>query len=251
MPEAATEMTIPGRSLHIGDLAPNFEARTTMGHVSLSDYRGRWLMLFAHPADFTPVCTSEFVALSCAASRFAGLGCALLAVSVDSLFSHLAWVRAIHDAFGVTVPFPIVEDPSMVIGRAYGMIAEAAGDASTMRSTFFIDPAGIIRAMTCYPATVGRSVDEMLRVVAALQRVDAADVVIPEGWHPGEDVLVPPEIHQDAMLTDQRDDPVRRYVRGAARRGIEIEHAVDHRRLARDGIENDVRRGEGRFVKHV
>ena len=200
MPEVTSEATLPGRSLHIGDPAPNFEARTTMGHVSLSDFRGRWLVLFAHPADFTPVCTSEFVALSRAADRFAGLGCALLAVSVDSLYSHLAWVRAIHDAFRVSVPFPIVEDTSMVIGRAYGMIAEAAGDSSTMRSTYFIDPAGIIRAVTCYPATVGRSVDEMLRIVAALQRVDAADVVIPEGWRPGDDVLVPPEIHQDAML---------------------------------------------------
>jgi peroxiredoxin (alkyl hydroperoxide reductase subunit C) len=200
MPETISDQTTQRPHLHIGDPAPNFAARTTMGQVSLSDYQGRWLVLFSHPADFTPVCTTEFVALSRAADRFAALDCALLALSVDSLYSHLAWVRAIRDGFGVTVSFPIVEDPSMVVGRAYGMIADGAGDASTMRSTFFIDPAGIIRAITCYPATVGRSVDEMLRVVAALQRVDAEDVVTPEGWQPGDAALLPPEIHQDAML---------------------------------------------------
>ena len=171
-----------------------------MGHVSLSDYYGRWLVLFSHPGDFTPVCTTEFVALSKATDRFAALSCALLAVSVDSLYSHLAWVRAIRENFGVTVSFPIIEDTSMVIGRAYGMIADTAGDAGTMRSTFFIDPAGIVRAVTCYPATVGRSVDEMLRMVAALQRVDAENIVTPEGWQPGDAVLMPAEVHQDATL---------------------------------------------------
>jgi len=206
MPAAANDMMTPRPALYIGDVAPNFEARTTMGHISLSDYRGRWLLLFSHPADFTPVCTTEFVALSKAADRFAALGCALLAVSVDSLYSHLAWVRAIRDSFGVTVSFPIIEDPSMVIGRAYGMIADTAGDAGTMRSTFFIDPAGVIRAITCYPATVGRSVDEMLRIIAALQHVDADDVVTPEGWLPGDAVLMPPEVHQDAMLASAGGD---------------------------------------------
>jgi peroxiredoxin (alkyl hydroperoxide reductase subunit C) len=206
MPDSVSQPKTPGAPLHIGDTAPNFEARTTMGHVSLSDYQGRWLVLFSHPADFTPVCTTEFVALSKAADRFAALGCALLAVSVDSLYSHLAWVRAIRENFGVTVSFPIIEDPSMVIGRAYGMIADMAGDAGTMRSTFFIDPAGIIRAITCYPATVGRSVDEILRMVAALQRVDAEDIVTPEGWLPGDAVLMPAEVHQDAMLASRGGD---------------------------------------------
>ena len=217
MPDTASDQTTQLRPLHLGDPAPNFVARTTMGQVSLSDYRGRWLLLFSHPADFTPVCTTEFVALSKAADRFAKLDCALLAVSVDSLYSHLAWVRAIRDNFGVTVSFPIVEDPSMVVGRAYGMIADAADDAGTMRSTFFIDPAGIIRAITCYPATVGRSVDEILRVIAALQRVDAEDILTPEGWQPGEAVLLPPEIHQDAMLASEGDATwFHRIARGAA-----------------------------------
>ena len=205
MLEVANSPITPARPLHLGDPAPNFVARSTMGQISLSDYRGRWLLLFSHPGDFTPVCTSEFVALSKSANRFAALTCALLAVSVDSLYSHLAWVRAIRDSFGVTVNFPIVEDPSMVIGRAYGMIPDAANDAGAMRSTLFIDPTGIIRAITCYPATVGRSVDEMLRLVAALQRVDAEDIVTPEGWRPGDDVLQAPEIDQDVMLASGGD----------------------------------------------
>jgi peroxiredoxin (alkyl hydroperoxide reductase subunit C) len=188
------------RTLHLGDPAPDFEARTTMGPLSLSDYRGRWLLLFSHPADFTPVCTSEFVALSRAADRFAALGCALLAVSVDSLYAHLAWVRAIRDRFGVTVSFPIVEDPSMAIGRGYGMISGSATDAATMRATFVIDPAGIIRAMLSYPATVGRSVDELLRLIAALQTVDAQDIVTPADWQPGDTALMPPDIDQKTMF---------------------------------------------------
>lgn len=194
------------RVLHIGDPAPNFEARTTMGPISLADFRGRWLVLFSHPADFTPVCTSEFVALAKASDRFEALQCALLAVSVDSLYAHLAWVRAIRDGFGVTINFPIVEDTSVIIGRAYGMVAEHAPDAAAMRSTYFIDPAGYIRAMTCYPATVGRSVEEMLRVLAALQAVDGDDVVTPEGWQPGDAVLAPPDQDQ-AVLLAGADDP--------------------------------------------
>lgn len=192
--------------LRIGDVAPDFEARTTMGQVKLSSFRSRWLLLFSHPADFTPVCTSEFVALARAADRFAALDCALLAVSVDSLFAHLAWVRAIRDAFGITVDFPIVEDPSMMIGRAFGMIADNASGATTMRSTYFIDPQGVIRATLCYPATVGRSVDELLRVLAALQRVDAEHIVTPADWHPGDPVLLPPSVDQAGVLAAP-DDP--------------------------------------------
>lgn len=205
--DISADMGSAPQCLQIGDPAPNFQARTTMGTINLSDFRGRWLILFSHPADFTPVCTSEFVALSKANDRFAALNCGLLAVSVDSLFSHLGWIRAIRDGFDVTVTFPIVEDPSLIIGRAYGMITDRSPDAATMRSTYFIDPDGIIRAMICYPATIGRSVDEMLRVLAALQIVDAEHVVTPEGWHPGDKVLLPP--HQDqAALLAEGDDPL-------------------------------------------
>ena len=197
---------LSSRPLRIGEVAPDFQARTTMGELRLSDYRGRWVLLFSHPGDFTPVCTSEFVALSRAVDRFEALNCALVAISVDSLYAHLGWIRAIRDHFGVTVGFPIVEDPSMVIGRAYGMIAADATDAATLRATFFIDPDGVVRARICYPATVGRSVEELLRVVAALQRVDRDNVVTPEGWRPGDDVLLPP-CQDQASALDAAEGP--------------------------------------------
>ena len=114
--------SLAGTQLRIGDMAPEFSARSTTGAVSLSQYRGKWLVFFSHPADFTPVCTTEFVALGRAADRFAALDCALLGLSVDSLYSHLAWIRAIREAFGVIINFPVIEDPSMAIGRAFGMI---------------------------------------------------------------------------------------------------------------------------------
>jgi peroxiredoxin (alkyl hydroperoxide reductase subunit C) len=178
--------------LRIGDDAPDFSARTTAGEVSLSQYRGKWLLFFSHPADFTPVCTSEFVALAKAEGRFAALDCALLGLSVDSLFSHIAWIRAIREAFGITISFPVIEDPNMAVGRAFGMIDETSQDSAAIRSTYFIDPEGVIRAITTYPHNVGRSVDEMLRIVAALQCAAGDKVLTPEGWQPGDDVLLPP-----------------------------------------------------------
>lgn len=193
------------RPLRIGDTAPDFQARSTLGPVKLSDHRGRWLVFFSHPADFTPVCTSEFVAIARAADDFAALNCGLLGLSVDSLYSHLAWARAIRTRFDVTIPFPIVEDPSMAIGRAYGMIEPDAADSSAVRATYFIDPRGVIRAMTWYPLNVGRSVNEMLRMVAALQRTERDDVLAPEGWRPGDDVLMAPPQDQHAVLAGDDD----------------------------------------------
>jgi peroxiredoxin 2/4 len=191
-----TEASDENRSqvLRIGDLAPDFSARTTMGDITLSQYRGKWLVFFSHPADFTPVCTTEFIGLAKAADKFAALNCMLLGLSVDSLFAHLAWMRAIRDAFGVSITIPVIEDPGMVVGRAFGMIDASSQDSATIRSTYFIDPEGVIRAITTYPHNVGRSVDEMLRMVAALQRADGDDVLTPEGWHPGDDVLLPPAV---------------------------------------------------------
>ncbi|HQT63728.1 MAG: peroxiredoxin [Acidocella sp. 20-57-95] len=180
------------RPLRIGDKAPVFRARTTQGDISLDQFAGRWLLFFSHPADFTPVCTSEFMAIARAADKFAALNCALLGLSVDSLYAHIAWVRAIREAFGVTIPFPIVEDPSMAVARAYGMLDEDAQDSAAVRATYVIDPAGIIRAVSWYPMQVGRSVEEMLRLLAALQVTAASDVLTPAGWHPGEPVLLPP-----------------------------------------------------------
>ncbi|MGA0563808.1 peroxiredoxin [Ancylobacter sp. VNQ12] len=194
----------PHRPLRIGDPAPLFHARSTRGPVDLASYRGRWLVFFSHPADFTPVCTSEFIALARLAPRFEAAGFALLGLSVDSLFAHVAWLRAIREAFGIDVPFPVIEDPSMAIGRAYGMIDQAAQDSSTVRASYFIDPNGIIRAMSWYPMTVGRSADEMLRLAAALKRVEAGDAVTPEGWQPGDPVLSP--LSEETALSEPAGD---------------------------------------------
>jgi peroxiredoxin (alkyl hydroperoxide reductase subunit C) len=189
----------PG-AVRIGDDPPNFVARSTEGMVELSRFRGRWLVLFAHPGDFTPACTSEFIALARSADAFAALGCDLLGHSVDSLFSHLAWIKAIHDELGVTVPFPVIEDPTLEIARAYGMVSAEMGTAATVRAAYFIDPRGIVRAITWYPLQVGRSVAEMLRLVAALQATDGSAEIAPEGWHPGEPLLGPPRFTTAEVL---------------------------------------------------
>ncbi|MDR3522313.1 MAG: peroxiredoxin [Acidocella sp.] len=188
------------KSLRIGDHAPVFRARTTQGDISLDQYQGRWLVFFSHPADFTPVCTSEFIAFAHAAESFNKLNCALLGLSVDSLYSHIAWVRAIHEAFGTTIPFPVVEDPSMVVAQAYGMIDSTSQDSSAVRATYVIDPEGIIRAISWYPMNVGRSVAEILRVLAALQQTAANEALTPEGWQPGDEFLAPPA--QAALAAD-------------------------------------------------
>lgn len=182
------------RPVRLGDPAPDFVARSTRGVVKLSALRGRWLVFFSHPADFTPVCTTEFVALAKRQRAFEALDCALVGLSVDSLYAHLAWVRAIEAQFGVKIEFPIIEDPSMAVGRAYGMIDETSADAMAMRSAYFINPEGVVRAITCYPHSVGRSVDEMLRTVSALKAVEDGNGFAPEGWQPGAPLLdLPPE----------------------------------------------------------
>lgn len=180
--------------IRIGEKAPDFRARTTLGERSLSEYRGQWLILFSHPADFTPVCTTEFIALAKSADEFEAAGCALLGLSVDSIYSHIAWVTAIKHQFGVNVPFPIIEDPSMAIGRAYGMIDDDAIDSAKVRSTYFIDPEGVVRAITTYPHNVGRSVSEMLRLLRALQATEGGEALAPEGWQPGDRLLALPII---------------------------------------------------------
>lgn len=198
--DTSTSMPPPCSGLRIGDLAPDFEARSTSGPQRLSSYRGKWLVLFSHPADFTPVCTTEFVALAREADAFAARDCALMALSVDSLFAHFAWLRIIRDRFGVEVRFPILEDPTMVIGRAYGMVSGQDSDSGTVRTTFFIDPKGVIRTMTCYPANLGRSIPEMLRIVDGLQAVDAAGGLAPANWHPGDALMKPPSQDLDAVF---------------------------------------------------
>ncbi len=174
----------------INEPAPDFTAQTTHGPRSLADYKGKWLGLFSHPADFTPVCTTEFIAFAKAADQFRALDTELLGLSIDSIYSHLAWVQNIEEKFGVEIGFPIIEDLAMNVARTYGMIHPGASDTSAVRATFVIDDQGLLRAMVYYPMTNGRSVDEILRLVKGLRHSLANGVATPEGWQPGEQVLV-------------------------------------------------------------
>ena len=182
----------------INEPAPAFKARTTHGERSLDDYRGKWLVLFSHPADFTPVCTTEFMGFAKAADRFQALNCELLGLSIDSVHSHIAWMRSIEEKFGVEIPFPIIDDLSMNVAKAFGMIHPGASDTSAVRATFLIDPDGIVRAMVYYPMSNGRSVDEFVRLLTALQTSDANKIATPENWQPGEPVIVPPPATAEA-----------------------------------------------------
>ncbi|MDZ7713056.1 MAG: peroxiredoxin [Rhodovibrio sp.] len=183
-----TNPTLP----RLNEPAPDFHAKTTYGPRQLADYKGRWLVLFSHPADFTPVCSTEFMAFARNHDRFLELGCDLLGLSVDSTHSHIAWVRSIKQNFGVDIRFPIIDDISMQVASAYGMIMPGASDTSAVRATFVIDPEGTLRAMLYYPMPTGRSIDEIVRLVQALQCADANGVATPEAWQPGERAIVPP-----------------------------------------------------------
>lgn len=183
-----TTVTFP----QLNKAAPAFNAKTTHGMKTLEDYKGKWLVLFSHPADFTPVCTTEFIGFATRADQFAALNCELLGLSIDSVHSHIAWARSIEQNFGVKITFPIIADLSMDVAKAYGMIQPGASDTAAVRATFIIDPNGILRAMVYYPMSNGRSIDEFLRVLRALQTSDEHKVATPENWQPGDDVIVPP-----------------------------------------------------------
>jgi len=187
------------RMPRLNEPAPDFHAPTTHGEKRLADYKGHWLILFSHPADFTPVCTTEFIAFAKAWPQFQELKCELLGLSIDSTFSHVAWARNIQEKFGIEIPFPIIDDLSMEVASSYGMIMPGASDTSAVRTTFFIDPEGILRAMIYYPMSNGRNIDEFVRLLKAMQTSDEHQVVTPADWKPGDDVLVPsPQTAQEA-----------------------------------------------------
>jgi len=182
----------------LNERAPEFKAATTDGLKTLDDYKGRWLVLFSHPADFTPVCTTEFMAFANRAAEFKDMNTELLGLSIDSHYSHLAWIRNIKEKFDIDVPFPIIADLDMKVAKSYGMIHPGAADTSAVRATFIIDDKGVLRAMVYYPMTNGRSIDEFVRLVKALQTSDEHGVATPEGWQPGDKVIVPPPATADA-----------------------------------------------------
>lgn len=184
----------------LNEPAPAFDAVTTHGRKKLEDYRGKWLILFSHPADFTPVCTTEFIAFAKRQDEFAALNTELLGLSIDSHYSHIAWVLNIKDKFGVDVRFPIIADLNMAVAQAYGMIQPGASDTAAVRATFIIDPEGVLRAMVYYPMNAGRSVAEIHRLLVALQTADENKCAMPENWVPGDEVIVPTPPTPEAAL---------------------------------------------------
>jgi peroxiredoxin 2/4 len=179
--------------LRVNEPAPDFEATTTHGPRKLADYRGKWLLLFSVQADFRPACATEFLAFAHHYEAFQKLNCELLALSVDSVGSHLAWVFNIKEKFGVTLPFPIIADSARKVASAYHMIVRLpTGERSVGRTTYLIDDKSVLRAMMHNPVRVGRSVAEILRLLEAVQTVDTHNVATPEGWQPGDKVILPP-----------------------------------------------------------
>lgn len=182
----------------IGDSAPEFKAITTQGEINFpSDYKGKWVILFSHPADFTPVCTSEFMTFAKMEPEFNALNCQLVGLSIDGLYSHIAWLRTIKDKIefkgmkDIEVKFPLIEDITMQVAKKYGMIQPGESSTKAVRAVFFIDPKGIIRAIIYYPLSMGRNFSELKRALIAMQTADAYSIATPADWQPGDDVIVP------------------------------------------------------------
>lgn len=192
-----TSENVP-RMPRINEPAPDMHAKSTQGMIKLSDYtsKGKWVLLFSHPADFTPVCTTEFVEFARHSPEFEKRNVQLVGNSIDSVYSHIAWIRNIEQNFHVKVQFPVIADLDQRVARAYGMVHEAVSDTAAVRAVFVIDPKGVVRAMLYYPLSLGRNIDELLRVVDALQAADANACATPANWRPGEAVIVPAPITQ-------------------------------------------------------
>ncbi|MGS2740192.1 peroxiredoxin [Sinomicrobium sp. M5D2P17] len=200
----------------IGDEAPAFTAMTTQGEIRFpGDYTGQWAILFSHPADFTPVCTSEFMTFASLEEKFNKANCRLIGLSIDGLYSHIAWLRTIKDKIefkgmkNIEVKFPLIEDITMEVAKKYGMIQPGESETQAVRAVFFIDPNGIIRAIIYYPLSLGRNFDELYRVLIALQTADAFSIATPADWNPGDDVIISPAgscgVAQDRMEGKDQD----------------------------------------------
>lgn len=192
------ENTTNFRTIVIGDKAPEFTAVTTQGTINFpQDYAGKWIIFFSHPADFTPVCTTEFMTFAYQEEKFRKANTELIGLSVDSLYSHIAWIRTIKEKIhykgmkDVDIKFPVIEDISMEISKKYGMIQHNESNTRTVRAVFVIDATGIIRAIIYYPLNLGRNIDELYRIVIALQAADSFNAAIPADWCPGDDLIVP------------------------------------------------------------
>lgn len=186
------QMPAPVALPRVGDPAPQFTADTTFGTLKLEDFRGSWLVLFSHPADFTPVCTTEFIAFAEIQPELRKLNCELLGLSIDSVYSHIAWARNVKEKMGVEITFPIIADLNKEVASLYGMINPGESKTETSRAVFVIDDKQKVRAIIYYPLTTGRNMQEILRLVKALQVTDAHGVATPANWEPGQKVIMPP-----------------------------------------------------------
>lgn len=204
---AETPETTQIPRIELNGPAPDFEATTTEGVIRLSEWaKSRWVILFSHPADFTPVCTTEFMAFAKVKKELEKRRVSLLGTSVDSVYSHIAWIRNIKERFDVDIDFPIIADLDMRVAQLYGMLHAPSSNTAAVRAVFFIDPKRTVRAMIYYPLNVGRNFDEILRVVTALQLVDERGVATPANWRPGDEVIVPPPLTRadaDKRLADE------------------------------------------------
>jgi peroxiredoxin 2/4 len=184
----------------IGDIAPDFEAVTTKGKIKFSEFaKGKWTVMFSHPADFTPVCTTEMSGFALRKSEFTALNTELLGLSIDSIHSHLAWVNNVHEKTGVYFDFPIIADIDMKVSKLYGMLQPNESETAAVRAVFFIDDTKKIRLIMYYPLNVGRNMDEILRVLEALQTSDKYKVAMPLNWKKGDKVIIPPPKTLDEM----------------------------------------------------
>ncbi len=202
----------------LNEPAPDFTAKTTLGEIRLSDFKGKWVVLFSHPADFTPVCSTEFLAFARRKKEFEELGVQLIGLSIDSIHAHLAWVKDLEEMSGIAIDFPVIADLDMKVSRLYGMIHPAASETAAVRAVFIIDPNGILRGMLYYPLTTGRNIDEILRFIRALQFTDRTGLNTPADWQPGEPAIVKPpatllELKEDEAKKDQYTEYRRWYLR--------------------------------------
>jgi peroxiredoxin (alkyl hydroperoxide reductase subunit C) len=187
----------------LNEPAPDFVAKTTLGELRLSDLRGKWVVLFSHPADFTPVCSTEFLAFAQRQKEFEALGVQLVGLSIDSIHAHLAWVKDLEEMSGIPITFPVIADLDMKVSRLYGMIHPAASETAAVRAVFIIDPEGILRGMLYYPLTTGRNIDEILRFLQALQFTDRTGLNTPADWRPGEPGIVKPPATLPELKADE------------------------------------------------
>ena len=193
------EETMLNKMPLIGDDAPSFKAKTTQGEINFpEDYKGKWVILFSHPADFTPVCTTEFMTFASMADEFNSLNTELIGLSIDSIYAHIAWLRTIKEKIkykgmeNVEVKFPVIEDIKMDVANKFGMVQPNAATTQAVRAVFVIDPESKVRTVLYYPLSLGRNFDELKRIILALQKADKEGIATPADWRPGQDVIVPP-----------------------------------------------------------